>query len=132
MRAHYLNALEIESMAENPLSDMERQHFIDTIADLKSTICGLNVTIESLSTSLNFMRESADNNAKTLMLTIKDLQGEVARLKEQLDKVTKERDDLKIQLNRENGNKYDRTSCSRRYPSSKNTKTTDRQSVKKV
>lgn len=35
MQAHYLEALEMESKAERPLSDMERQDFINTINELK-------------------------------------------------------------------------------------------------
>ena len=35
MRSHYLNALDLESKAEEPLSDMEREAFLETIRDLK-------------------------------------------------------------------------------------------------
>ena len=42
MRSHYLNALDIESKAETPLSDMERQDFINTINELRSTIESLH------------------------------------------------------------------------------------------
>ena len=34
MRSHYLNALDIESRVEKPLSEMERQDFINTINEL--------------------------------------------------------------------------------------------------
>ena len=45
MRSHYLNALDIESKAETPLSDMERQDFINTINELRSTIESLRLTV---------------------------------------------------------------------------------------
>ena len=47
MRSHYLNALDIESRAEKPLSDMERQDFINTINELRETISGLRMTIKT-------------------------------------------------------------------------------------
>ena len=48
MRSHYLNALDIESKAETSLSDMERQDFINTINDLRSSIESLRLTIATL------------------------------------------------------------------------------------
>ena len=44
MRSHYLNALDIESRAEKPLSEMERQDFINTINDLRETISSPSTT----------------------------------------------------------------------------------------
>ena len=120
MQSHYLEALEIESRAENSLSEMERQDFIDTINGLKETISSLRISMETL-------RESSENNSKTLMMTIKDLQKDVEGLKGQLAIVTKERDDLKALLNRENGNRYGGTSCSRRYGKGKKRSSNDRQ-----
>ena len=44
MRSHYLNALDIESRAEKPMSEMERQDFINTINDLRETISSPSTT----------------------------------------------------------------------------------------
>ena len=44
MRSHYLNALDIESRVEKPLSEMERQDFINTINDLRETISSPSTT----------------------------------------------------------------------------------------
>ena len=43
MQAHYLEALEIESKAQKPLAEMERQDFINTITELKAMISSLNL-----------------------------------------------------------------------------------------
>lgn len=67
MRAHYLNALDIESRAEKPLSEMERQDFINTIHDLRETISSLQMTV------------------KTLQKTIDDLNANEKRHKEEID-----------------------------------------------
>lgn len=48
MRSHYLNALELESGAEEPLSDMEREAFLETMQDLKEIIKNSNDMIRSL------------------------------------------------------------------------------------
>lgn len=55
MRSHYLNALDIESKAETPLSDMERQDFINTINELRSTIESLRLTIATLQRTIACM-----------------------------------------------------------------------------
>ena len=44
MRSHYLNALDIESRAEKPMSEMERQDFINTINDLRENISSPSTT----------------------------------------------------------------------------------------
>lgn len=92
MRAHYLEALDMESRAGESLSDMERKEFIDTIKSLKETI-------ESLKTSMEAMKESYSDNTETLRLTIKDLRA-------QLDAITKERDDLRAMLSRINQERF--------------------------
>ena len=48
MQAHYLEALEIESRAEKPLAEMERQDFINTITELKAMISSFELTIDTL------------------------------------------------------------------------------------
>lgn len=57
MRSHYLNALDIESKAEIPLSDMERQDFINTINDLRSTIESLRLTIATLQRTIESLHD---------------------------------------------------------------------------
>lgn len=57
MRSHYLNALDIESKAETPLSDMERQDFINTINDLRSTIESLRLTIATLQRTIESLHD---------------------------------------------------------------------------
>ena len=53
MQAHYLEALEIESKAEKPLADMERQAFVNTITELKAMISSLKLTIDTLRQTIN-------------------------------------------------------------------------------
>ena len=65
MRAHYLNALDIESRAEKPLADMERQDYIDTINDLRNTIESFRMTMATLQATndtlnRNAMRQEAE------------------------------------------------------------------------
>ena len=57
MRSHYLNALDIESKAETPLSDMERQDFINTINELRSTIESLRLTIATLQRTIESLHD---------------------------------------------------------------------------
>ena len=53
MRSHYLNALELESGAEEPLSDMEREAFLETMQDLKEIIKNSNDMIRSFGFALD-------------------------------------------------------------------------------
>ena len=53
MQAHYLEALEIESRAEKPLAEMERQDFINTITELKAMISSFELTIDTLRQTIN-------------------------------------------------------------------------------
>ena len=57
MRSHYLNALDIEFKAQIPLSDMERQDFINTINDLRSTIESLRLTIATLQRTIESLHD---------------------------------------------------------------------------
>ena len=61
MQAHYLEALEIESKAEKPLAEMERQDFINTITELKAMISILKLTIDTLSSSDDKFAERYDS-----------------------------------------------------------------------
>ena len=89
MQAHYLEALEIESRAEKPLAEMERQDFINTITELKAMISSLKLTIDTLRQTIN------SQNA-----TIASLQKSMDRLQSAYDNTIKERYDLKNRLNR--------------------------------
>lgn len=91
MQAHYLEALEIESKAEKPLADMERQDFVNTITELKAMISSLKLTIDTLRQTIN------SQNA-----TIASLQKSMDRLQSAYDKAVKERDDLNGRMNRSN------------------------------
>ena len=48
LESHYLNALEIESRAEIPLSEMERQDYIDKIQSQAEMIAQFQGMIDSL------------------------------------------------------------------------------------
>ena len=91
MQAHYLEALEIESKAQKPLAEMERQDFINTITELKAMIGSLKLTIDTLRQTIN------SQNA-----TIASLQKSMDRLQSAYDKAVKERDDLNGRMNRSN------------------------------
>ena len=91
MQAHYLEALEIESKAEKPLADMERQDFVNTITELKAMISSLKLTIDTLRQTIN------SQNA-----TMASLQKSMDRLQSAYGKAVKERDDLNGRMNRSN------------------------------
>lgn len=91
MQAHYLEALEIESKAEKPLAEMERQDFINTITELKAMISSFELTIDTLRQTIN------SQNA-----TIASLQKSMDRLQSAYDKAVKERDDLDGRISRSN------------------------------
>ena len=89
MQAHYLEALEIESKAQKPLAEMERQDFINTITELKAMIGSLKLTIDTLRQTINSQKA-----------TIASLQKSMDRLQSAYDKAVKERDDLNGRMNR--------------------------------
>ena len=96
MQAHYLEALEIESKAQKPLAEMERQDFINTITELKAMIGSLKLTIGSLKLTIDTLRQTINSQNAT----IASLQKSMDRLNCAYDKVVKERDDLNGRLNR--------------------------------
>ena len=102
MQAHYLEALEIESKAERPLSDMERQDFINTINELKAMISSLKLTIGSLKLTIDTLRQTVSSQNAT----IASLQESMNRLQSAYDKAVKERDDLNNRMNRSNQETY--------------------------
>ena len=89
MQAHYLEALDIESKAQKPLAEMERQDFINTITELKAMIESLRLTIETLRQTI--ISQNATNAS---------LQESMNRLQSAYDKAVKERDDLNGRMNR--------------------------------
>ena len=98
MQAHYLEALEIESKAEKPLADMERQDFVNTITELKTMVSSLKLTISSLKLTIDTLRQTiSSQNA-----TIASLQKSMDRLQSAYDKAVKERDDLNDRMSRSN------------------------------
>ena len=62
MKSHYLNALELESRAEEPLSDMEREAFLETIQDLKESIKHSNDMIRSLQDTIRSLQSELDRS----------------------------------------------------------------------
>ena len=98
MQAHYLEALEIESKAEKPLADMERQDFINTIMELKAMISSLKLTITNLKLTIDTLRQTISSQNTT----IASLQKSMDRLQSAYDKAVKERDDLNGRMNRSN------------------------------
>lgn len=103
MRSHYLNALDIESRAERPLSEMERQDFINTINELRETVSSLRMTI------------------KTLQKTIEDLNANESRHKKEIDSLHEMLEYFKNQCeylqslnNRHNKNRFSGRSLSQK------------------
>lgn len=90
MQAYHLETLEIESKAQKPLAEMERQDFINTITELKAMISSPKL-IDTLRQTINLQ------NA-----TIASLQKSMDRLQSAYDKAVKERDDLNGRMNRSN------------------------------
>ena len=66
MRSHYLNALDIESRAEKPLSEMERQDFINTINDLRETISSLQMTVKTLQKTIDDLNANEKRHKKEI------------------------------------------------------------------
>ena len=95
MQAHYLEALEIESKAQKPLAEMERQDFINTITELKAMISSLKLTIDTLRQTIS------SQNA-----TIASLQESMDRLQCAYDKAVKDCDELNNRMNRSNQETY--------------------------
>ena len=79
MRSHYLNALELESGAEEPLSDMEREAFLETMQDLKEIIKNSNDMIRSLQDTIRNLQSELDRSRShseqylTLISDLRDL-----------------------------------------------------------
>lgn len=111
MKSHYLNALELESRAEEPLSDMEREAFLATIHDLKESIRNSNEMIRSLQAEL----DRSNRLSEQYLTLITDLRSDICDLQKKLNEREKEISDLRDLNNWHNkmtfGNKY----TSRKY-----------------
>ena len=79
-----------------PLTDMERQDFVNTITELKAMICSLKLTISSLKLTIDTLRQTINSQNAT----IASLQKSMDRLQSAYDKAVKERDDLNGRMNR--------------------------------
>lgn len=111
MKSHYLNALEQESKAEAPLSDMEREAFIETIRDLKESIRNANEMIRSLQSEL----DRSNRLSERYLSLITDLRSVIADLRKKLDEREKEISDLRDLNNRHNKMAFGEKSTSRRH-----------------
>ena len=84
--------------AEEPLSDMEREAFLETIQDLKESIkhsndmiCSLQDTIRSRQSELDCSR----SHSEQYLTLITDLRSVIADLQKKLDEREKEISDLR-------------------------------------
>ena len=111
MRSHYQNALELESGAEDPLSDMEREAFLETIQDLKEIIKNSNDMIRSLQDTIRNLQSELDrsrSHSEQYLTLIADLQNK-------LDEREKEISDLRDLNNRHNKMTFGNKSTSRKF-----------------
>lgn len=111
MRSHYQNALELESGAEDPLSDMEREAFLETIQDLKEIIKNSNDMISSLQDTIRNLQSELDrsrSHSEQYLTLIADLQNK-------LDEREKEISDLRDLNNRHNKMTFGNKSTSRKF-----------------
>ena len=111
MRSHYQNALELESGAEDPLSDMEREAFLETIQDLKEIIKNSNDMIRSLQDTIRNLQSELDrsrSHSEQYLTLIADLQNK-------LDEREKEISDLRDLNYRHNKMTFGNKSTSRKF-----------------
>ncbi len=65
MEAHYLYALEIESYAQEPLSEMERKDFIEIINSQRDTINQLKEMISELKAMIKSLESKVESDKKS-------------------------------------------------------------------
>lgn len=85
MEAHYLDALEIESSASKPLSEMEREEYINEILGLRSMVAELKTTLRTMALSLDTLNKSVvkkDAMIENLTATIEQLNKMIETLKD--------------------------------------------------
>ena len=114
MRSHYLNALDIESRAEKPLSEMERQDFINTINDLRETISSLQMTIKTLQKTIDDLTANEKRHKK-----------EIDGLHEMLEFFKNQCEYLQSLNNRHNKQTYSGNSLSQKHRSENSKKGRD-------
>ena len=118
MRSHYLNALELESGAEEPLSDMEREAFLETMQDLKEIIKNSNDMIRSLQDTIRNLQSELDrsrSHSEQYLTLISDLRSMIADLQNKLDEREKEISDLRDLNNRHNKMTFGNKSTGRKF-----------------
>lgn len=118
MKSHYLNALELEYRAEEPLSDMEREAFLETIQDLKESIKHSNDMIRSLQDTIRSLQSELDrsrSHSEQYLTLITDLRSVIADLQKKLDEREKEISDLRDLNNRHNKMTFGNKSTSRKH-----------------
>ena len=95
----------------SPLSDMEREAFIETIRDLKESIRNANEMIRSLQSEL----DRSNRLSERYLSLITDLRSVIADLRKKLDEREKEISDLRDLNNRHNKMAFGEKSTSRRH-----------------
>lgn len=111
MKSHYLNVLELESRVEEPLSDMEREAFLETIHDLKESIRNSNEMIRSLQAEL----DQSNRLSEQYITLITDSRSDISDLQKKLDEREKEISDLRDLNNRHNKMTFGNKSTSWKY-----------------
>ncbi len=110
MEAHYLDALEIESYAQEPLSEMERKEFLDIIESQKDTIDqlkGMVDNFERVIDRLNATIKSLEAKSESDRKLISELTSMVQSLKTQGESDRKS-NDAKDKLIAEQNEKIDK------------------------
>ena len=111
MKSHYLHALELESGASEPLSDMEREAFIETVRNLKESIRNANEMIRSLQSEL----DRSNRLSERYLSMITDLRPVIADLRKKLDERENEMSDLRDLNSRHNKMAFGNKSTGRKH-----------------
>ena len=97
--------------AEEPLSDMEREAFLETIQDLKESVKNANDMIRSLQSEL----DRSNRLTEQYLSLITDLRSMIADLQKKLEEREKEISDLRDLNNRHNKMNFGNKSTSRKF-----------------
>lgn len=111
MKSHYLTALEIESKADTPLSEMEREAYLEVIQDLRESVHSTNEMVKSLREELSRSNRNQEKNNQL----INDLRSTISDLQKTLEERDREIADLRDQNNRHNKMSFGSKSTSRKY-----------------
>ena len=118
MKSHYLNALEIESGADKPLCDMEREAFLETIHDLKVSIQNANEMNRSLQDTIRTLQSELSrsrSHSERYATLVTDLRSVIDDLRKQLSDREKEISDLRDLNNRHNKMTFGTKSTGRKH-----------------